>query len=61
MISGRYNMELLPPEIILGMVEQHMNMATAMQFMRTTKACFHPSLCVWPRTKTNLAWLGCIQ
>ncbi|KAK7951427.1 uncharacterized protein PG986_007155 [Apiospora aurea] len=31
-------MELLPPEIILGMVEQHMNMATVMQFMQTTKA-----------------------
>ncbi|KAK8056258.1 hypothetical protein PG993_001485 [Apiospora rasikravindrae] len=31
-------MEQLPPEIILGMVEQHMSMETVMQFMQTTKA-----------------------
>ena len=31
-------MDLLPPEIILGMVEQ-MDMATVMPFMQTTKAC----------------------
>ncbi|KAK7970684.1 hypothetical protein PG988_009757 [Apiospora saccharicola] len=37
-------MELLPPEIILGMVEQHMNMATAMQFMRTSKT-YEASIC----------------
>ncbi|KAK8089057.1 hypothetical protein PG997_004018 [Apiospora hydei] len=43
-------MELLPPEIILGMVEQHMNMATVMQFMQTTKARF-PAL-------PGVAWRG---
>ncbi|KAK7989180.1 hypothetical protein PG989_009495 [Apiospora arundinis] len=46
-------MDLLPPEMILAMVEQ-MDMATMMQFMQTTKACSPHSPPPWRTVRSIL-------